>query len=82
MNYRTDLAMENHELLEDARAKATGYIKKHSQVDEDIAVTDIEIISPAGEKAFGKKMGRYITVESNGIPTALAVGATVTVRKR
>ena len=67
MNYRTDLAIENHELLEEARAKATGYIKKHSQVDEDIAVTDIEIISPAGEKAFGKKMGRYITVESNGI---------------
>ena len=28
MNYRTDLAIENHELLEEARAKATGYIKR------------------------------------------------------
>ena len=73
MQLRTDLAIENHELLEEARAKATGYIKKHSQVDEDIAVTDIEIISPAGEKAFGKKMFElYLYHEGYGIKDHLA----------
>lgn len=67
MKYRTDLAIENHELLEEARARATGYIKKQCQVDQDISVIHIEIVSPAGEKAFGKKMGTYVTLEAKGI---------------
>ena len=67
MKYRTDLAIENHELLEEARSRASGYIKKQRQIDNDICVTDIEIISEDGEKAFGKKKGKYITVEIQGI---------------
>lgn len=31
MQYRTDLAIENQELLEEARERATGYIKKQQQ---------------------------------------------------
>ena len=58
MKYRTDLAIENHELLEEARSRASGYIKKQRQIDNDICVTDIEIISEDGEKAFGKKKGK------------------------
>ncbi len=69
MNYRTDLAIENHELLEEAKAKATGYIKKQKQIDEDISVTEIEIISELGERAFKKKKGKYITLEAKGILT-------------
>lgn len=67
MKYRTDLAIENHELLEEARARATGYIKKQRQIDKDICVTDIEIISEEGERAFGKKKGKYITLEVQGL---------------
>ncbi len=67
MEYRTDLAIENHELLEEARAKATGYIKKQRQIDDDICVTEIKIISEDGEKAFGKKIGNYVTMEVQGI---------------
>ncbi len=67
MQYRTDLAIENHELLEDARAHATGFIKKQCQLDEDICVTEINIVSEEGEKAFGKKKGSYITLEVKGI---------------
>ena len=67
MKYRTDLAIENHEMLEEARAKATGYSKKQRQIDEDISITEIEIISEAGEKAFGKKKGKYITMEVEGL---------------
>ncbi|MBR5129564.1 MAG: GPR endopeptidase [Firmicutes bacterium] len=67
MQYRTDLAVENHELLEEAKARATGYIKKQKQIDDDISVVEIEIISEIGEKAFQKKKGRYITLEAKGI---------------
>ena len=67
MNYRTDLALESHELLEQARAKATGYIKKQQKIDEDITMTEIKIIDDHGETAFGKPKGTYITIEVQGI---------------
>lgn len=67
MKYRTDLAIENYELLEEAKARQTGYIKKQRQIDQDISVTEIQIISKAGEEAFGKKKGSYITLEIQGI---------------
>ncbi len=31
MQYRTDLAIENQELLEEVRERATGYIKNNSK---------------------------------------------------
>ncbi len=79
MNYRTDLAVELDEMLTTAhrgssRAEAvvpahniTGYIKKQSQIDEDISIIDIEITDEAGEKAFGKPRGRYATLEVQGV---------------
>ena len=67
MNYRTDLAVETDELLARARQKAVGYIKKQSQIDEDISVTEIDIESEDGAAAFGKPVGKYITLEVNGI---------------
>lgn len=67
MRYRTDLAIENQELLEEARAQAVGYVKKQRQIDEDISVTEIIITSEEGEKAFGKPRGNYITIEAGGI---------------
>lgn len=67
MQYRTDLAIENQELLEEARQRATGYIKKQRQIDEDICVTEIVIESEEGEKAFNKPKGSYITIEVEGI---------------
>lgn len=45
----------------------TGYLKKQSQIDEDISVIDIEITDEAGEKAFGKPRGRYATLEVQGV---------------
>ena len=62
MNYRTDLAVEADELLEDAERadetrssaelsarRAAGYIKKQRQLDEDIAVIEIEILNEEGD---------------------------------
>lgn len=67
MNYRTDLAVETDELLERAGAHAVGYTKKQSRIDEDISVVEISIVSEEGEKAFGKPIGTYITLEVQGI---------------
>ena len=67
MNYRPDLAVERSQLLDEAGQRAQGYIKKQSQIDEDIAVTEIEITTEDGEKAFGKPRGTYITLEVKGV---------------
>lgn len=67
MKYRTDLAVETDQLLEEARQQAAGYIKKQCQIDKDISVTEIKITSEEGEKAFGKPKGTYTTVEVSGI---------------
>ena len=67
LNYRTDLAVETEQLLGEARQQAQGYIKKESRIDDDISITEIEITSDEGEKAFGKPRGTYITLEVKGI---------------
>lgn len=67
MKYRTDLAIENNELLEEAETKAIGYTRKRTQIDEDISVTEIEITSREGEEVFGKPMGIYVTLEVEGV---------------
>lgn len=67
MSYRTDLAVENQELLTEARAHASGYIRKQKQIDADIAVTEITITDAQGEAAFGKPRGSYITLEVKGV---------------
>ena len=67
MQYRTDLAVETDELLEQAKAQAVGYVKKQSKIDDDISSVEINITSEEGEKAFGKPRGTYITLEVQGI---------------
>jgi len=67
MQYRTDLAVEVDALLAQGRQQAQGYIKKQSQIDGDIAVTEITITTEDGERAFGKPRGTYTTVEVQGV---------------
>lgn len=67
MRYRTDLAIENDEDIRNTGRKATGYIKKQQQKDEDICVTEILITDDDGTKAFGKPKGTYITLEVCGV---------------
>ena len=67
IDYRTDLALEREQILRE-RGGGDGYTRKQCQVDEDISVTHITIISEEGETAFGRPKGNYITVEVQGIP--------------
>ena len=80
MRYRTDLAVENQEMLDEARKKAgrtgrdtdevggdSGYTIRKKIHDEDIKITEIVINGPEGAEAFGKPQGRYVTIEVQGV---------------
>lgn len=70
MKYRTDLAIERKELLDEARGSAKdieGVSMEKIKYDEDITSTRIKILNPMGEMQLEKPMGNYITIEVNGI---------------
>ena len=69
MNIRTDLAIEAA-VLYNKDPKDTGDIdgvKVSVSQQNNIKITHVEIINENGEKAVGKKIGNYITIESPGI---------------
>lgn len=70
MKYRTDLAIERKELLDEARGSAKdieGVALEKIKYDEDITSTRIKILNPIGEMQLEKPMGSYITIEVDGI---------------
>ena len=70
MKYRTDLAVEGVEELENKGihpGEKDGVVVQHNQVDKDIKVTTVDIVNRKGEAILGKPMGRYITMEVRGL---------------
>lgn len=61
MNFRTDLALERKEYID--RHDLDGIISRKKTVD-GITVDTITVTNEAGEKALGKPIGTYITVET------------------
>lgn len=70
MKYRTDLAIERKEMLEEDGERAEGIegveVRKRDYGDGVRAVR-IDITSEAGEKRMEKPAGSYITIEAEGI---------------
>lgn len=60
MNFRTDLALERHECIKDEEVEG---VKLEVREKENIKISHITVIDEKGEKAIGKKKGRYITAE-------------------
>ena len=60
MNFRTDLALER---AEDLNENVRG-IKKYERKGENTKTTVIEVTSENAAKAIGKPCGKYITVET------------------
>lgn len=60
MNFRTDLALERHESVKNDNPE--GVLLEVSEKD-NIKITHITVVDERGEKALGKKKGRYITAE-------------------
>lgn len=60
MNFRTDLALERHETIKNDNISG---IKVEEKTLEDVKITQITVTDAEGEKALGKKIGRYVTAE-------------------
>ena len=70
MKYRTDLAIERKEILDEQRGSAEdieGVAMEKITYDEDITSTRIRILNELGEKQLEKPGGNYITIEVDGI---------------
>lgn len=66
MSIRTDLAVEAHEISR-GRAEETEGVTVEKTEHDGITKVVVEITSEAGEKALGKRRGRYVTIEAPGI---------------
>ncbi|MDP4114322.1 MAG: GPR endopeptidase, partial [Bacillota bacterium] len=68
-NIRTDLTLEAHELLreqavrEEEENRDIPGVRLENAGDDEIKITRVVVTTPAGEKAIGKPMGNYITLE-------------------
>ncbi|MBP2653881.1 MAG: Germination protease [Firmicutes bacterium] len=64
---RTDLALEAREALtRKVREDIPGVLVETSG-DEEVVVTSVSITTPAAEQVMGKRQGRYVTIEAEGL---------------
>ena len=65
-NMRTDLALEQKEILQEGQPEGSEIDGVEIETEEfgDVIVTWVKIVNSEGEKAMGKSMGNYITIES------------------
>ncbi len=64
---RTDLALEAHQLQLEERAGALSGVISRESSREGYAVTTVEVRSGSAARALGKEIGRYVTVELDGL---------------
>lgn len=64
---RTDLALEAREMLSrKVREDVPGVVVETAEND-DVLITRVNITTPEAERMMGKKQGRYVTVEAQGL---------------
>lgn len=66
---RTDLAQESHELWQQSAVQTTSLsgVQAADDTKEGFAVHTVQILDAEGADALGKPMGRYVTVELDGL---------------
>lgn len=70
MNYRTDLAIERKEIIDEEageNVEIKGIRMDKTDYGEDVIATRINILDDAGADKLGKPVGTYITIEATGI---------------
>ncbi len=70
MKFRTDLAIERKEIIDEERGSAQeleGVTMEKITYDEDITSTRIRILNTLGEMQLEKPQGNYITLEVDGV---------------
>lgn len=60
---RTDLALEARELYQEDKQQEIPGVAVQQEEYRDVTVTRVEILDEDGERAMGKKKGKYITLE-------------------
>ncbi len=66
LNFRTDLASERRDLYKKANKienDVNGIESEKQEIDENISVERVKITNEEGEKAIGKPIGNYITID-------------------
>ena len=65
-NFRTDLASERREIYQKANNLSNeidGIESTKEEINENIKVERVKITNEDGEKAIGKPLGNYITID-------------------
>lgn len=63
---RTDLAIENREMLGGGREKIEG-VRVKTEEKDGISITHVKILDEKGSKIMGKPKGNYVTIESSAM---------------
>ena len=72
-NFRTDLASERRDLYQKANKlenEIDGIESEEKEINENIKVERVKITNENGEKAIGKPIGNYITIDIKNLKTA------------
>lgn len=65
-NFRTDLASERRDIYKKANKlenEINGIESTKEEKDENIKIERVKIVNESGEKAIGKPIGNYITID-------------------
>ena len=66
LNFRTDLASERRDLYKKANQiedEIQGVESEKEEIDENLSIERVKITNQEGEKAIGKPIGNYITID-------------------
>ena len=72
INFRTDLALERRDIFQKSNNlnKIDGIENEENKIDENVKVSRVKITNENGEKAIGKPIGDYITIDIKNIKIA------------
>ena len=72
INFRTDLALERRNIFQKSNNlnKIDGIENEENKIDENLKVSRVKITNENGEKAIGKPIGDYITIDIKNIKIA------------
>ena len=71
-NFRTDLALERKDIYQKANnlKQIDGVESTEEKINEKLKVTRVEITNKNGEKAIGKPIGNYVTIDMKNLKLA------------
>ena len=71
-NFRTDLALERRDIFKknNKLEEIDGIETEEKEIDENLKVEKVKIINENGEKAIGKPIGRYVTIDIKNLRLA------------